>query len=77
MSKAALNMFTVQLAAALADRKIAVLALHPGWVQTRMGGSNASIDVATSVDGMLRVIDALDTSTSGSYLAYDGAPIPW
>lgn len=77
MSKAALNMFTVQLAATLAKREIAVLALHPGWVQTRMGGSGAAIDVDTSADGMMRVIEDLDIETSGSYLAYDGSVIPW
>lgn len=77
MSKAALNMFTVQLAATLAKREIAVLALHPGWVQTRMGGSGAAIDVDTSADGMMRVIEDLDMETSGSYLAYDGSVIPW
>lgn len=77
MSKAALNMFTVKLAEALREDGIAVLALHPGWVQTRMGGSGAAIDVETSAAGMLRVIDALDTGHSGTYLAYDGSAIPW
>ena len=77
MSKAALNMFSVKLAVALRDREIAVLALHPGWVQTRMGGSGAAITVDTSADGMMRVIDALDMKSTGSYLAYDGKPIPW
>lgn len=76
-SKAALNMFSVKLADALRERNIAVLALHPGWVQTRMGGSGAAIDVDTSADGMVRVIDGLTLSRSGSYLAYDGSTIPW
>ena len=77
MSKAALNMFSVKLAEALREDGIAVLALHPGWVQTRMGGSGAAIDVDTSATGMMRVIDALDIDHSGAYLAYDGKPIPW
>jgi NAD(P)-dependent dehydrogenase (short-subunit alcohol dehydrogenase family) len=75
MSKAALNMLTKKLAAELEG--IAVLSLHPGWVQTRMGGAGASITVDTSVDGMVRVIDALDHKRSGAYLAYDGSNIPW
>ncbi len=77
MSKAALNMFPVKLAAALRADEIAVLALHPGWVQTRMGGSGAAISVDTSADGMMRVIDALSMATTGSYLAYDGGAIEW
>jgi NAD(P)-dependent dehydrogenase (short-subunit alcohol dehydrogenase family) len=77
MSKAALNMFSVQLAHILSKRNIAVLSLHPGWVKTRMGGSGASITVETSADGMMRVIEALDMASTGRYLAYDGSSIPW
>ena len=77
MSKAALNMFSVKLAAALRADDIAVLALHPGWVQTRMGGNGAPLSVDTSAEGMMRVIEALDIRHSGAYLAYDGTAIPW
>ncbi len=38
VTKAALNMLTVKLAAELADRQIAVNAVCPGWVATDMGG---------------------------------------
>jgi NAD(P)-dependent dehydrogenase (short-subunit alcohol dehydrogenase family) len=77
MSKAALNMFSVKLAESLREHEIAVLALHPGWVRTRMGGGGATLSIDTSADGMMRVIDALEMSNTGSYLAYDGSTIPW
>ncbi len=77
MSKAALNMFSVKLAAELHADDISVLALHPGWVQTRMGGDGAPLSVDTSADGMMRVIEALDIRNSGAYLAYDGTAIAW
>lgn len=51
--------------------------LHPGWVQTEMGGPSADIDAATSVSGMRRVIGELSIEQSGSFFRYDGAPLPW
>ncbi|GAC1558166.1 MAG: hypothetical protein NVS3B17_07690 [Vulcanimicrobiaceae bacterium] len=77
MSKAALNMFTKQLACVVRERAIAVLALHPGWVRTRMGGDEATLTLAQSADGIVAVIDGLDLSQSGTYLAYDGSSLPW
>jgi NAD(P)-dependent dehydrogenase (short-subunit alcohol dehydrogenase family) len=43
MSKAAVNMLALNLAAALAIDGIVVNAMHPGWLQTEMGGPNAPI----------------------------------
>jgi NAD(P)-dependent dehydrogenase (short-subunit alcohol dehydrogenase family) len=38
-AKAALNMFTIQLAAKLKEFGIKVNSAHPGWVQTELGGN--------------------------------------
>lgn len=47
-SKAAVNLFTVELAQALADTPIKVNCVHPGWVKTDMGGEAAPMEI---VDG--------------------------
>lgn len=77
ISKAAQNMATALLAKALVPRGIAVIALHPGWVQTEMGGESAQITPAQAVAGLLQVIDALTPAQSGQFLDWQGAAVPW
>ena len=77
ISKAAQNMATVLLAHALRERGIRVVALHPGWVQTDMGGDGAQIAATASVAGLLKVIDGLTLDDSGRFLDWQGQPQPW
>ncbi len=77
ISKAAQNMATALLAAALRERGISVVALHPGWVQTDMGGAGATVTPQQSVSGLLRVIGTLKPSDSGSFLDWRGQSLPW
>ncbi|MEQ1514436.1 MAG: SDR family oxidoreductase [Lysobacteraceae bacterium] len=77
ISKAAQNMATVLLAHALRERGIKVVALHPGWVQTDMGGDGAQISVDDSVVGLLRVIGGLSADDSGRFLDWRGEALPW
>ena len=76
-SKAAQNMLNVELAHALRARGIVVLALHPGWVQTEMGGSSATVAVDDSAIGLLKVIAASTIDDSGRFLDWSGKSLPW
>jgi len=76
-SKAAVNAVMRSLAWDLNPQGINVILLHPGWVKTDMGGSNALIDAETSVSGLRRVIAETGSRLAGHFFNYDGAPIPW
>ena len=75
-SKSALNQLTRSCGAGM-TQNITVLSMHPGWVKTDMGGSNADIDVTTSAKGMVDVLEAKTGSGKHEYLDYRGKIIPW
>lgn len=74
-SKAALNMAVYSARRDYPDLTLAVI--HPGWVQTEMGGPGATVVVRDSVSGMRKVIETLRPSDSGAFLGYDGRKIAW
>jgi NAD(P)-dependent dehydrogenase (short-subunit alcohol dehydrogenase family) len=76
-TKTAVNMVMKSLSIDLKPYGIAVVTLHPGWVQTDMGGSNALINTQTSVSGLRTVIEKLNLSNTGKFIAYDGKEIAW
>ncbi|QIK78726.1 SDR family oxidoreductase [Sphingomonas piscis] len=76
-SKSALNSAWRSLALDHRAKGVIAAVLHPGWVQTRMGGNNAPLTVEQSVSAMRQTIERLEPNDSGSFLNYDGTPIPW
>ncbi len=76
-TKSGLNAAMKSLSVDLAQNDIGVLILHPGWVQTDMGGSNALITPRQSVSGMLALINDFSLSDSGQFVDYTGKQIPW
>lgn len=56
---------------------IKVLALHPGWVRTHMGGPQAPLTVEESVSGLVRVIEQAAGSIGCDFLDEAGNRIPW
>jgi len=74
-SKTALNM--VNKCLALANPRIVFLVMHPGWVQTDMGGASAPVQTDQSAAGLLSQIAAADATRSGAFVRFDGAEAAW
>ncbi len=77
VSKAALNMLSLKSAAALRGDRIGVIMLHPGWVQTDMGGSSAALTIDESAGAIVDTIGSLSIEDSGRFVRWDGTDHPW
>jgi NAD(P)-dependent dehydrogenase (short-subunit alcohol dehydrogenase family) len=76
-TKSALNAAWRSLSIDWKGEDVALAMLHPGWVQTDMGGAGATIDAPASVSAMRKTIARLTRDRSGSFLNYDGQELPW
>lgn len=72
-SKTALNMINKCLT--VENEWLITAVVHPGWVQTKMGGTEAPLSVQDSTAGIWKVIQGL--SKSGSFVDYQGRELPW
>lgn len=76
-SKAALNAVVKTAANEYTPHGITTFVMHPGWVKTDMGGTNADIEPSVSISGMRKVIAATTIEASGKFFNYDGSNIAW
>lgn len=76
-SKAALNAAVKSLSIDLAPQGVTTLLLHPGWVKTDMGGPNAMLTPADSIEAMRGLIDAAEPGQRLKFLNYNGQDLPW
>lgn len=76
-TKAALNAVMEGLTHELRPKGVGVLILHPGWVQTRMGGEGTPLMPSESVQGMRSLVEKFALNESGRFFRYDGVKMPW
>jgi NAD(P)-dependent dehydrogenase (short-subunit alcohol dehydrogenase family) len=76
-SKAALNMISKILSNDLLEKEITVIALHPGWIKTDMGGPEAPMDLVESISLIIDLIERIDISNTGKFLDWKGNELPW
>ena len=75
LSKSALNALTIVLSQELSSRDIKVNAICPGWVQTDMGGYEATLTVKESVES-IKKFALSDNFPNGKFLRH-GEILPW
>ncbi|MCJ1238360.1 hypothetical protein MMC14_006349 [Varicellaria rhodocarpa] len=91
VSKAALNMLTVQYALNYRKEGFTFIAISPGWLQTGLGGSNADLPVDTGAKAVLEIVHGNGKEANGKFFdvkvdgwekhdgvnQYDGLNPPW
>ena len=75
LSKSALNALTIVLSQELSSKDIKVNAICPGWVQTDMGGYEATLTVKESVES-IKKFALSDDFPNGKFLRH-GEILPW
>jgi NAD(P)-dependent dehydrogenase (short-subunit alcohol dehydrogenase family) len=76
-SKTALNSLLLSWRSQYRELPWSLLALHPGWVRTAMGGADAPLEVADSAASLLQVISSQMGRNRCTFLDYQGQTLPW
>ena len=76
-SKSALNQVMKIMSQDLETDGVIVCPIHPGWVQTDMGGLEADITPQESASGIISFIDNLTMEQSGRFWQWNGEEHPW
>jgi NAD(P)-dependent dehydrogenase (short-subunit alcohol dehydrogenase family) len=76
-SKAGVNKLVQSFANELSPRNISIIACHPGWVKTDMGGSGAEIDASESAKGLIDLAEHLTLEGTGQFMDWTGVRQDW
>jgi len=75
-SKAAVNQFTIHLAALLKETPIKVNSAHPGWVRTDLGGEEAPMDTVEGAKTGVALATLDNDGPTGGFF-HLGQTMPW
>ena len=70
-------MFSISMKNELEALGASLVILHPGWVETDMGGPNAPLTPQESVRGIVARLNEQDMSLSGRFVQFDGTELAW
>jgi len=76
-AKAALNRLMRSVSIDLKPKGVIVGLVHPGWVQTDMGGPHAEITPEASAAGIIKVAADWTLEGTGDFLKWNGEPHAW
>ncbi len=77
MSKAALNMASKLLSNYLKKDQVIVLAVHPGWMRTDMGGSKATLDPYETACRLVELFESRKDLEGPVFIDNQGKEYPW
>ncbi len=77
MSKAALNMQSKLLQNRLKEYGVKVMAIHPGWMKTEMGGMEADLNPEESAAAIVDIIESGWKLDGSIYLDWKKKPLRW
>ena len=70
-------MITVSLHRDLSKEGILVMCIHPGWVQTALGGPDAQTSTLDCVKGLFKVMVEANEGQAGKFKDFEGHELPW
>ncbi|PNP79832.1 hypothetical protein FNYG_06925 [Fusarium nygamai] len=79
LSKTALNQLTATMAAEFKNNGdgIAVIAVYPGYVATRLSSFRSRDNMEECIGGVVRVVETTGMSETGSFVDCKGQAMPW
>ncbi|MDQ8023643.1 MAG: SDR family NAD(P)-dependent oxidoreductase [Moraxellaceae bacterium] len=76
-SKAALNIIAKAASNEFGPQGATVVTMHPGWVRTDMGGTEAPLTVIDAVEQIRGTLAGLGHSDNGRFIDFSGRSIDW